>query len=151
MGKYSESVIETARQYYVLEGKTYQQISEVLRIPVKTVWNWIKKYEWDKDIRNAGGFNLFLEMQKQFVAKIKEAIDAETLTDPGTVDSLWKLAKLMERMMPKRMQLSNLFQFVEDLVGYFVASGEDADFLAKLHYHVPHFADYLRKKYTTEQ
>lgn len=150
MARYSESVIETARQYYVLEGKAVAAISEALKIPLKTVYNWVRKYGWDNDIRNSGGFNLFLEMQKSFIDKIRESIELGALTDPATVDSLWKLAKLMERMMPKRMQLSNLFGFMEDMVGYFVNSGEDEDFMVVLHRHVPLFADYLRKKYTSE-
>lgn len=150
MARYSDSVVETARQYYVLEGKSVTQICETLKLPLKTVYNWVKKYEWDKDIHLSGGFNLFLEMQKQFVERIKLACDRDELTDPGTVDSLWKLAKLLEKMMPKRMQLSNLFKFMEDLVTYFIGTGEDEEFMTKLHQHVPQFADYLRKKYTTE-
>jgi hypothetical protein len=143
MANYKESVIETARGLYVVEGKTVQQVSELLKIPQH-------KFEWDKDIRSGGGFNLFLEMQKQFVAKIEQAVELEKLTDPAMVDSLWKLAKLMERMMPAKIRLSNIFMFLEDMVTYFVNCGESQEFMERLHKQVPLLADWLRKKYTNE-
>lgn len=148
--KYDHSVIETARTYYVLEGKTIEQISTLLRIPHKTIWNWAKKGGWDQDIQNSGGLNLYLEIQKQFVEKIREVSNNGTLTDPSVTDSLWKLAKLMERMMPKKVMLSNIFKFMEDMVMYFVDCQIEGDFMGHLHEHVPKFADYLRKKYTNE-
>jgi len=150
MVKYSESVIETARSYYVLEGKKIDEIHVLLGVPLKTLYNWQKKYKWDDDIKNGGGLSIYLEMQQQFVSKIKESMNNGTLADPATVDSLWKLAKLLERMMPQRVMLSNIFKFVEDTVHYFINSDEDNDFMGKIHAHIPKLADYLRKKYTSE-
>jgi len=150
MARYSESVIETARGYYVIEGKSLEQISKLLDIPLKTCYNWRNKYKWDDDIRNGGGLSLYLEMQQQLVEGIKEALAGKKLTDPATTDSLWKLEKLIEKRMPQRVMLSNIFKFVEDMVNYFVGSQESQEFMEKLHEHVPKFADYLRKKYTNE-
>ena len=150
MAKYNESVIETARGYYVVEGKTLDQISKLLDIPLKTMYNWQKKYKWDEDIKSGGGLSLYLEMQQQLVAAIKDALANKTLTDPATTDSLWKLEKLIEKRMPQRVMLSNIFKFVEDTVHYFIESGEDNDFMGKIHGHIPKLADYLRKKYTNE-
>lgn len=147
---YKQSVIETARQFYVLEGKTVDQISQGLNIPLKTVYNWVRKYEWDKDIKNAGNVGLYLEMQRQFQAKIQEAIDAGRFADPSTADALWKTAKIMERMAPQKMMLSNIFNFLEDLTTYFTAKVDDADFMEKYKSVLPELADWLRKKYTNE-
>lgn len=150
MAKYNESVIETARGYYVLEGKTLEQIQGLLSIPLKTLYNWKNKFAWDEDIKNGGGLSIYLEMQQQFVQKIKESMNNGTLTDPGTVDSLWKLAKLLEKMMPQRVMLSNIFKFMEDMVHYFINSEEENEFMSKIHAHIPKLADYLRKKYTND-
>ena len=147
---YKKSVIDAAKHLYMLEGKTIKQISKELSVPERTIWNWIKKYEWDKDISSATGFNLLLEMQKKFAEKVEEVIKNGTLTDSAVADSLWKIAKLMERMMPKRMQLSNLFQFMDDMVSYFSISGESPEFLKRIQEHIPKLGDYLRKKYMSE-
>lgn len=144
---YKKSVVEAAKHMYMVEGKTQRQISKQLNVPEKTIRNWIKRHEWDRDIASPTGFNLLLEMQKEFAAKVKEVVEDGTLTDPAVADSLWKVAKLMERMMPKQVQLSNLFQFIDDMVKYFSTSGESEEFLKCIQKHVPLFGDYLRKKY----
>lgn len=150
MPRYDKSVVDTARGFYVVEGKSIEQIVTLLNIPMKTLYNWARKYKWDDDIKNGGGLSLYLEMQKQFVLKIKEAIDKNTLTDPATTDSLWKLAKLIEKQMPQRVMLSNIFQFVEDMITYFINAELPNEYMELLHEHTPKFADYLRKKYTNE-
>ncbi|MDD4310646.1 MAG: hypothetical protein PHO32_09720, partial [Candidatus Cloacimonetes bacterium] len=134
----------------VVEGKSIEQIVTLLNIPPKTLYNWARKYKWDDDIKNGGGLSLYLEMQKQFVQKVKESIANNNLTDPSTTDSLWKLAKLIEKQMPQRVMLSNIFQFVEDMVNYFINAQLSNEFMELLHEHTPKFADFLRKRYTNE-
>lgn len=150
MAKSNESLISTAREYYVLQGKKLDQIAELLNIPLKTLYNWKKKFNWDNDIRVGGSLSLYLEMQQQLVEAIKDALANGTLTDPATTDSLWKLEKLIEKRMPQRVMLSNIYSFVEDTVNYFINCGESNEFLTKIHEHLPQLADYLRKKYTNE-
>lgn len=147
---YKKSVIETARTFYVLEGKTLNQIAEMMGIPHKTVWNWAKKFGWDEDIRSGGNVSLFLEMQKQFQSAIKHAIDQDKFADPSTADALWKTAKIMEKMMPERMMLSNIFKFLEDLTNFYVANVESPEFMEIYQAQLPKLADWLRNKYTNE-
>lgn len=147
---YKQSVIETARQFYVLEGKTTQQISDILKIPHKTVYNWVKRHGWDEDIRNGGNVSLFLEMQKQFQAAIQKALNEEKFADPSTADALWKTAKIMERLMPEKMMLSNIFKFLEDLTTFFVAKIESPEFMEQYQSVLPDLGDWLRKKYTND-
>ena len=147
---YKKSVIETARTFYVLEGKTLNQIAEMMGIPHKTVWNWAKKFGWDEDIRSGGNVSLFLEMQKQFQSAIKRAIDQDKFADPSTADALWKTAKIMEKMMPERMMLSNIFKFLEDLTNFYVANVESPEFMEIYQAQLPKLADWLRNKYTNE-
>jgi len=147
---YKQSVIETARQFYVLEGKTVEQISSTLQIPLKTCYNWVRKYEWDKDIRTYGGVGMFLEMQKQFMEQVKLAIDEKKFADPSTADALWKTGKLMEKFAPQKVMLSNIFQFLDDMTNYFVAKVESSVFMEIYQTQLPELADWLRKKYTSE-
>lgn len=144
---YKKSVVEAAKHMYMVEGKTARYISDKLGVAEKTVYNWIKRHDWNRDIASPTGFNLLLDMQKEFAAKIKEVTEDGTLTDPAVADSLWKVAKLMERMAPQRVQLSNLFQFMNDMVSYFSISGESEEFLKILQAHIPKLGDFLRKKY----
>jgi len=147
---YKRSVIETARQFYVLEGKTTQQIAELLALPHRTVCNWQRKFDWDKDIRNGGNVSLFLEMQKQFQAAIKLAIDQDRFADPGTADALWKTAKIMEKLAPQKMMLSNIFKFLEDMTNFYVAQVDSPEFMEIYQAQLPKLADFLRSKYTNE-
>jgi hypothetical protein len=147
---YKQSVIEMARGLYVLEGKTTQQISEMLAIPHKTVWNWVRKFEWDKDIQNGGTVSLWLEMQKQFQAQIKLALEQDRFADPATADALLKTSKLMEKMMPQKMLLSNIFKFLEDMTNFFVAQVANPEFMEIYQEKLPALADWLRAKYTNE-
>jgi transposase len=147
---YKKSVIETARQFYVLEGKTTQQISDILKIPHKTVWNWVKKFEWDQDIRNGGNVSLYLEMQKQLQVEIKLALDQGRFAQAGTADGLWKVLKIMEKLLPEKMMLSNIFKFLEDTTQFFVANVADGAFMEIYQAQLPNLADWLRQKYTNE-
>jgi transposase-like protein len=147
---YKQSVIETARQFYVLEGKTVEQISTALGIPLKTCYNWVRRFEWDKDIRSGSNVGLYLEMQRQFQAAIQLAIEQDRFADASTADALWKTAKIMEKMAPQKMMLSNIFNFLEDLTTYFVAKIDDAEFMERYQAVLPELGDWLRKKYTNE-
>lgn len=148
---YKKSVVEAAKHMYMVEGKTARYIAEKLGVAEKTVYTWIKRHGWNRDIASPTGFNLLLDMQKEFASKIKEVTEDGTLTDPAVADSLWKVAKLMERMAPQRVQLSNLFQFMDDMVSYFSISGESEEFLKRIQAHIPKLGDYLRKKYMVNE
>lgn len=144
---YKTDTIETAKQFYVIEKREATDIANALQIPLKTVYNWIKKGNWDKLRPNSGTLSLAMDMEEAFTKKIREAIDNGTLTDAGTADSLWKTAKIIEKLKPQKMLLSNIFTFLQDMVDYFVTTTDDPDLLKLIQTHIGQFADYLRKKY----
>lgn len=147
---YKKATIELARRYYVVEGKTINQISQVIGVPETTIYKWQRRGEWDKDLADGGNVSLWLNMQKQFAEAVKKAIDENKLTDPGTADSLWKTAKLMDRLMPEKVLLSNIFSFLEDITHFFVARVGDGAWLTRYQETLPELSDYLRAKYTSE-
>ena len=140
-----------ARTLYVVEGKTVEEICNVMNIPNRTVWNWKIKGQWDKELaENNGNVSLFLEMQRQFATAIKNAINDNKLADPATADALWKTAKLMDRLLPEKMLLANLFSFLEDMTNYFVNNVMDVEFMDKFKEHIKPLSDHLRAKYTKD-
>jgi transposase-like protein len=147
---YKKATIELARRYYVVEGKTISQISQVIGVPETTIYKWQRREQWDKDVADAGNVSLWLNMQKQFAQAVKTAIDENKLTDPSTADSLWKTAKLMDRLMPEKVMLSNIFNFLEDITRFFATVAGDTEFLERFQDLLPDLADHLRQKYTTE-
>lgn len=147
---YKKATIELARRYYVVEGKTISQISQVIGVPETTIYKWQRREQWDKDVADGGNVSLWLNMQKQFAQAVKTAIDENKLTDPSTADSLWKTAKLMDRLMPEKVMLSNIFNFLEDITRFFATVAGDTEFLERFQDLLPDLADHLRQKYTTE-
>lgn len=148
--RYDKKTIETARQFYIIEGRSIAEISEILGLPVRTLHNWRVNKKWDREIQDGGNVSLYLNMQKQFVVAVKKAIDEGKLADPSTADSLWKTAKLMDRLMPAKVLLSNIFSFLEDLTKFFVAHVDNPEFLEIYQAQLPQLADWLRAKYTNE-
>jgi hypothetical protein len=148
--KYEIQTRETARRIYVIEGKSVAEIADLLGIPVRTIHHWRVNKKWDKEIEDSGTINLYMEMQKQFIVAVKAAIEEGKLTDPATADALWKTAKLMERMMPAKVLLSNIFSFLEDLTKFFVAHVDNPEFMEIYQSQLPQLADWLRAKYTNE-
>lgn len=147
---YKKDVIELARRFYVVEGKTIEEISRVMNLPNRTVWNWKQKGLWDKELSDSGFVSMFLEMQKQFTEAIKDAIKDKKLADPATADALWKTAKLMDRLLPEKMLLANLFSFLEDMTNYFMNNETSPEFLDKFRQHLKPLSDCLRAKYTKD-
>lgn len=148
---YKKDTKELARRMYAVEGKSVADISTAMGIPVFTLYKWKTTYEWDKDIANGGNVSLYMNMQRQFTAAIQKAIDEGKLADPSTADSLWKTAKLMDRLMPEKVLLSNIFSFLEDLTGFFVANVGAPEFMEIYQQLLPKLADFLRGKYTNER
>lgn len=148
---YKKDTKELARRMYVVEGKSVADIAAAMGIPVFTLHKWKVKFDWDKDISNGGNVSLYMNMQSQFTVAIQKAIDEGKLADPSTADSLWKTAKLMDRLMPEKVLLSNIFSFLEDLTSFFVANVASPEFMEIYQGFLPKLADFLRVKYSNER
>jgi len=146
---YKKSIKEHAQGLYVIEGKSISDISNLLNIPEKTLYRWKHQYNWDSAV-GSGTINLVGEMQKAFYGKVQEAIQNGKLTDPSTADSLYKTSKLMEKLLPKKMMLANIFNMMDDIVAYSKSYIEDDVFIERLGKYLPEIADHLRKKYSED-
>jgi hypothetical protein len=147
---YKKAVKEHAKSLYVLDGKPLEEISKIISVPLKTLYGWRKKNNWDDAITYGGTINLVAEMQKAFAEAVKKAIESDTLTSPAVADSLYKTSKLMEKLLPKKMMLANIFNMFEDIVMYAKTYIDNDRFIDDLTKYLPEIADFLRKKYSEE-
>lgn len=143
---YKKADINKAKQFYVIEGQKIEDIAKIMKIPLKTVYAWKKKGEWDKALRSTGNIGMAMEMQKAFEEEIQQAITEKRLTDPSTADALYKTSKLMEKLLPKKIMLANIFNLLEDVTNYVKTVGNDK-FLNDWIKYLPEVSDFLRKKY----
>ncbi|HOD52923.1 MAG TPA: hypothetical protein PKJ08_00210 [Candidatus Cloacimonadota bacterium] len=143
---YKITEINKAKQLYIVEGQRIEDIANLLKIPVKTVYAWKRKGEWDKALRSTGNIGMAMEMQKAFEQEVQKAIEEKRLTDPATADALYKTSKLMEKLLPKKIMLANIFNMLEDVTNYIKTIGNDK-FLTEWVKYLPEISDFLRKKY----
>jgi len=144
---YSQEVIAKCEYKFVYEGKTGEQIEKETGVPMGTVYRWKNKYSWDNLIKDGGQIGIALKVQKEFIEEIRTAITQGKMTDPGTVDRLTKLSKVVERLMPKATTLSNIYNLFEALVE-FVTNHSDERFIKLFQKYTLEMSDYLRSKFT---
>ena len=144
---YKKVIKNQAKELYVIENKTVEEIASILRIPWRTLMRWKKLYKWEDDCKTASNIGLAMEMQKAFFERIQKAIHEDKLTEPAVADSLYKTAKLMEKLLPKKIMLANIYNLLQDIVGYINAYVEDDVFANAFARYLPEISEYLRKKY----
>ena len=135
-----------AKQLYVVEGKKVEEIAAIVNVSVKSIYRWKQQDEWDKSLKSSGNIGIAIEMDKAFKDRIAQAISNGTLTEPSVADALYKTSKLMEKLLPKKIMLANIFNMLEDTTNYIKTIGNDK-FLSDWARHLPEIADFLRKKY----
>lgn len=152
---HSKRIIEIAKNLFVIEDRDPKEITELILeqtgevVSEAAIYRWRKKYNWDKYIQQGGNISLAMELQKQYYEELQKAIDEKKLTDPKTADSLIKMANVLEKLMPKKTLLANIFIFMEETVNYFSGHIEDENFIKKFQKYIPELSDHLRKKYTS--
>lgn len=153
--KHSKKTVEIVKNLFIIENKDPAEISKIMKeqygivVGETAIYRWRKLYHWDKYIQLGGNIGLAMELQKQYFEELKTAIDEKKLTDPKTADSLAKIAKTLEQLMPKKTLLANVFIFLEETVDYFSAHVGDETFIKKFQKYLPELSDHLRKKYTS--
>ena len=135
-----------AKELYCVEGKKVKEIAKILNIPTKTLYKWKLSDEWDNALKQAGNVGMALELQKQFMEEVKNAIDENRLAEPKTADALYKTSKLMEKLLPKKVMLANIYNMLEDITNYIKTLGNDK-FMNYWTTFLPEISDFLRKKY----
>jgi len=136
-----------AKNMYCLEGKRVEDIAKLIAVPKQTVYRWKALDAWDSVLKQTGSIGISAEAHKGFIEEVQRAIEAKKLTDPDTVNNLVKLSKLMEKLLPKKVMLANIFAMLEDITHYLQTIGDDK-LVALWAKHLTEIADFLRKKYS---
>ncbi len=147
---YKKTTIAQAQRFYVLEGKTLEEIADLLKISKVTLARWRKAYAWDEQITDASTINIANKMQVELLSKISAAIEAGKLTDPAFADAAHKLIKILEKMRPKGMMLANIFILLKEVSDYLNAYCTDDGVKEAFATLLPGLSDHLRRKYTDD-
>jgi transposase len=144
--------VETAENLYIYKNKTYEEISQIITVPVVTIQRWSEKYEWRKAkldyIKRRVGRRKELYTIKDNL--IKEAKDN---TDPQAVYKLGALQKTIDaeekgdtdESMQKIDRPQMFLDFFKDLVSYL--KEHDPDALSALEKNFDPFIDWAKQKY----
>lgn len=97
---YSRVVKDNALNLFI-EGKSIEDISEILNVPNKTLYNWRRKGDWDAYLR-IGNIEIARSVEQEVYKLVKEMIDTGKVGDASEVDKLVKLTKALERISPNR-------------------------------------------------
>jgi hypothetical protein len=125
-----------------IQRKSLAQIHEITGIPLRSLYNLKHKYDWDSYLR-IGNIELAKKAEEEFFKEINKAIEQDRLGDPGTVDKLTKLGKVLERLLPKRQLLNNIYSILEAQTDYINRLGNPE--LAQLwQKHLAPLAEHLR-------
>lgn len=146
---YKRVVKEQAENLYIIEGKSVKEIATILNVGLQTIYNWKNKYEWDKTIRASGTIGLSMEMTKSLANEINKAIAGGKLSDPKTADALYKSLMIAEKIAPKKVMLSNIYNMLEDITHYIQFKLGDEQFLMLWAKYVLEISDELRNKYSS--
>jgi hypothetical protein len=100
-----------------IEGKSLDEVSRVLNVPLKTLYNWRHKYDWDSHLR-IGNIEIARNIEMEMYKLVRSMIDNESIGNPAEVDKLVKLTKVLERISPSRQIYNSLFRLLEGITDY---------------------------------
>jgi len=144
---YKKIIKDHAKDLY-LQGRTIPEVTKILDIPERTIMRWKKKYKWEDSEKSVSPLALVYQLQEAFNNKLQEALNDDTLGNPAVADSLVKLAKIMDRTIPKKIMLANILNMLTDVTAYFRNHVEDDAFIDQFSRYIPEIADFLKNKYT---
>ena len=88
---YTQITKDNAMSHF-LKGKPIEEIGTLLGVPLKTLYNWRKKYQWDSQLR-IGNIEIANNIEQEMYKLVQKMIDNESIGDPAQVDKLVKLTK----------------------------------------------------------
>ncbi len=146
-GDWDRYLRDQAKIMYVDEQKKIPEIAKTLKKSVNEILRWKKEDKWDKDIFLSGTIGIGREAYKQFIEDVKKALKENNFSNPGIVDKFSKQLKVLDRLAPHRIMLSNIFQLLHDLTDFVIKLG-DNEFANKFQKYIPEISDFLREKYS---
>jgi len=129
------------------EGKSMEQISQLLSVPIKTLYNWKSKYEWQQYLR-IGNIEIACSVEQELYKLVKRMVDNESIGNPAEVDKLAKLTKSLERLAPNRQILNSLFRILEGITDY-VNLAHDPDLSKVWQKHLRPIGEHLKNVFAT--
>ena len=147
--KWDEYLKEQAKTMYLEERTKLPDIAKKIRKPFSEISKWKENGKWDNEIYIIGNIGLSRELNTEFLAEVRKALKEKKIAEPGTVDKLTKLLKIIEKLNPQRIRLANIFQLLKDLTE-FITKYADDDFAQKYQKYLPEMADWLRGKYADQ-
>ena len=106
-----------------VEGKNLNTISKVLGVPLKTLYNWRKKYDWDSRMR-IGNIDIAISIEQEIYKLLQKMIENKSIGNPAEVDKLAKLTKVLERINPSRQIYNSLYRLLDGVTDYVNRAGD---------------------------
>jgi hypothetical protein len=138
---YSQITKDCALNHFI-EGKPLEEISTILDVPLKTLYNWRKRYDWDSHLR-IGNIEIARNIEQEMYKLVQKMIDNESIGDPAQVDKLAKLTKVMERISPNRQIYNSLYRLLEGITDY-VNRARDPELTKVWQKHLRAIGEHLR-------
>ncbi len=138
---YSQVQKDSALAQFI-EGKSLDEVSRVLRVPLKTLYNWRRKYDWDSRMR-IGNIDIAISVEQEIYKLLKEMIEKRTIGNPTEVDKLSKLSKVLERINPSRQIYNSLYRFQDAIIDY-VNHADDPELTKVWQKHAKAIGEYLK-------
>jgi transposase-like protein len=113
---YSQVQKDSALAQFI-EGKSLDEVSRVLNVPLKTLYNWRKRYDWDSRMR-IGNIDIAITVEQEIYKLLQRMIENESIGDPAQVDKLSKLSKVLERINPSRQIYNSLYRLLDGITDY---------------------------------
>mgnify|MGYP000886531423 CR=1 FL=1 len=142
---FSQVTKDLALQHFI-EGKSLAQISNILNVPLKTLYNWKYKYDWASFLR-IGNIEIAMSVEQEMYRLVQTMINNNTIGDPAQVDKLVKLTKALERLSPNRQILNSLYRILEAITDY-VNLAQDPIFAKSWQKHLKPLSQHLKKVFS---
>ncbi len=138
---HSKSTRDTALQLFI-QGTPIEKIAAEMKIPLKTVYNWKARHDWNSFLR-VGNLEIARDVEAELYKLVKKMIENESIGDPAQVDKLAKLTKALERLAPNRQILNSLYHILEGITDYVNRIG-DPDLTRSWQKHLKPLSEHLR-------
>ena len=132
-----------------IEGKALEEVSRVLNVPLKTLYNWRKKYDWDSRMR-IGNIDIAISMEQEIYKLLKTMIEDKTIGNPTDVDKLSKLTKVLDRINPSRQIYNSLYRLLEGITDY-VNRSQDTELTKVWQKHLRPIGEHLKQVFAPKE
>jgi uncharacterized protein YjcR len=140
---YKQATIDTAQELY-LQGMKPERVAEILSVPVRTIYNWVDKGEWNKG--NNSSILLSAKIRTKMRQMVEAALDDGSFESTEFADKMSKLQKIADRLNPEGQMLGNIFAFLEGATEVMTRTN-DNQFIDTWKKLIPEVAEHLKLKY----